>query len=1345
MRKIHFLSILSFFIFVSNSWGQLSINDFNVNHTITFDATLAGVNHGSLLLNNAPTNPTSSGDLNSNAWSLTPNSNFQGRSNGTVTTGGWYAFLVNTGNRALGAQPSGSFINHNFKLTAENNTGETITDLAVTFKLYAGAPEGRNATINYELSSGTNRSGSETTDNILSNGTATIGTWKYIEKTLNITNLNILPHATFTLTVSSNRGTGSGASDEWAIDDIAFKAISDFPIFNTVPLGLTGLSYSGTGPSAIQSFALTGSDLTPASGQITLTPPVSFEISTSPSGPFVSTPVNLSYNSSSYSGTIYVRAKSGLEPRVYNENLIISGGGANDLLVNMRGTIDAGPCGDLLISEYVEGSSFNKYLEIYNPTNQTIVLNDNGADIYRVALYNNGNTSPNKIITFPTNASIPSGGTYVVAHSSATIFSGGIDYSTSSLDYNGNDAFSIQRNVSGWRHVDIFGRIGSDPGNGGWTAGGGYATTDKTLIRKPHVNQGIRTNPSAANGFQTLASEWMVYDTDEHHTLGFHISECKTSRHTNVQQLNFFRYCNQDSLVVTVDATGSYPTGTSFSIEISDDQGSFASPTVIGTYTTSSPLSNTSVLIPTALPADFDTKHYHIRANSSASNTEMNISQRLSVEHIDLPFQNYFISKQSGDWLDFSTWLVSVDSLYWEDACSYPTHPISLSTKILSGHDVSLNNPIDISHLEILEGGKITHNTGSLNIQKSEHEIDFMVYGTFEDQGASGNGIGFSDDSKWLLGENGTIIKTRNSSINNYRDNYYGGIENIPSTAHWILRKTTSTNPNTSAVNMYYPNLYIENDHTNAATIDFTGLAGYTTIKGDFVLRGNNTVNVRYQNTNPQPLTILGDLVIKDNNNTIRTYVNATSNIGTGIQVYGNIINDGAIVLNHDATYLKLSGNKTQSISGNGTFNIHHLKVNKTPQSIVNLTTDLEVKTQLAFDGGTIQAENNTLYVSNTHPTQAIIGHDEPNGTGVYSNDNYVIGQLKRKMGTSHSTYVFPVGVSTIGYNPARISVKNVPSANAAATGQFIHSDPGKISVYRTFDCDGDTKFLDYQQLTNEGYWKFDSEQNFVDYTINLHPNEDNLNIYPNNEALSAGYTGTYRALKEENHKAGDAWNPDVSVAGEPCIVSDNYYDIIGAGYTGFSIFAPGGGDQLSTALPVELLYFNLNCEQSPTLEWATASELNSDYFTIEKSNDAKSFQVLTGIKAGGTTHHLKEYEYTLNSHEQYAYYRLSQTDLDGTVTYYSIVDNPCRMSQNQTHQVFYAPNQGITLNLKHDNKPHAIYIFDATGRLIGENNQPNIDSNQILGSAHSWNKGVYLVQLLLENQTVETHKVLVY
>ncbi|NDI98744.1 T9SS sorting signal type C domain-containing protein [Flavobacterium sp. LaA7.5] len=122
---------------------------------------------------------------------------------------------------------------------------------------------------------------------------------------------------------------------------------------------------------------------------------------------------------------------------------------------------------DLFISEYVEGDSFNKYIEIYNGTGAAVNLSS-----YQLSLYSNGAASPSQSMTL--SGTLASGGTMVYKHGSATGYSGPATVNSSVMNFNGNDPIGLFKNST---LIDVVGTVGSSAN----------FAADRTLIRKQTV------------------------------------------------------------------------------------------------------------------------------------------------------------------------------------------------------------------------------------------------------------------------------------------------------------------------------------------------------------------------------------------------------------------------------------------------------------------------------------------------------------------------------------------------------------------------------------------------------------------------------------------------------------------------------------------------------------------------------------------------------------------------------------------------------------------------------------------------------------------------------------------
>jgi len=178
--------------------------------------------------------------------------------------------------------------------------------------------------------------------------------------------------------------------------------------------------------------------------------------------------------------------------------------------MGMVGTVKVtAPCTELYFSEYLEGSSNNKALEIYNPTNAAINL-----AAYSVKAYNNGGTSVSNSLQLP-NKTLAPYDVYVIANPTAVAAILGVADTTSTVTFfNGDDAVVLFKNND---TLDIIGDVGVDPGTN-WVVGTG-ATSEFTLVRKPNVRNGQLVWTLGAN-------EWLVNPQNTTSFLNAHTSNC---------------------------------------------------------------------------------------------------------------------------------------------------------------------------------------------------------------------------------------------------------------------------------------------------------------------------------------------------------------------------------------------------------------------------------------------------------------------------------------------------------------------------------------------------------------------------------------------------------------------------------------------------------------------------------------------------------------------------------------------------------------------------------------------------------------------------------------------------
>src|SRR5688572_22617162 len=167
----------------------------------------------------------------------------------------------------------------------------------------------------------------------------------------------------------------------------------------------------------------------------------------------------------------------------------------------------------LFISEYIEGSSFNKALEIYNGTGSTVDL---VAGNYVLQLYSNGASTPSSSLAL--TGSVATGDVRVVAHpdAGAVVLGRAQQTSAATINFNGDDAVVLRKGGASGPVLDAIGQVGFRPSPEWGTAAVG--TQDSTMRRKASITAG---DTVVSDPFDP-ALEWDGFEIDSFDALGAH-------------------------------------------------------------------------------------------------------------------------------------------------------------------------------------------------------------------------------------------------------------------------------------------------------------------------------------------------------------------------------------------------------------------------------------------------------------------------------------------------------------------------------------------------------------------------------------------------------------------------------------------------------------------------------------------------------------------------------------------------------------------------------------------------------------------------------------------------------
>jgi hypothetical protein len=181
----------------------------------------------------------------------------------------------------------------------------------------------------------------------------------------------------------------------------------------------------------------------------------------------------------------------------------------------------AGFTDELFFSEYAEGSSNNKYIEIYNGTGSPV-------DLSNYVMMQNSNGGPWDEYTDVLSGTLAHDDVYVIANSSAdSLILAEADLTGSGICYfNGDDARALVKVVGTDTIVcDYIGEFPTDPGSGWDVAGVSNGTQNHTLVRKVNVCNGDTSWTNSA-GTDSINSQWIVLAQNDWTHLGSHTTNC---------------------------------------------------------------------------------------------------------------------------------------------------------------------------------------------------------------------------------------------------------------------------------------------------------------------------------------------------------------------------------------------------------------------------------------------------------------------------------------------------------------------------------------------------------------------------------------------------------------------------------------------------------------------------------------------------------------------------------------------------------------------------------------------------------------------------------------------------
>jgi hypothetical protein len=430
----------------------------------------------------------------------------------------------------------------------------------------------------------------------------------------------------------------------------------------------------------------------------------------------------------------------------------------------------------------------------------------------------------------------------------------------------------------------------------------------------------------------------------------------------------------------------------------------------------------------------------------------------------------------------------------------------------------------------------------------------------------------------------------------------------------------------------------------------------------------------------------------------------------------------------------------TSSLIVGGTGNVNGtLKLTSGSQSLAKLTMDrtsngqLTLGTPLTLVGGA-NALTLTNGVINTSQSN-FIRMDElstvtnsTNHISGGSNNSYINGPMI-KLTNSTTVFTFPVGNS--GYL-GEIGIEPKDNLANAFRAEYFRPQgfPGAAVDLTTLDV-----------VSPYEYWKLDRINGTSSGKISLHwTASTNIALLPDwSDLRVARYSLQADTTKEGTTIANGIWQSRGKSAVSPGATTSSGYitsDLI-------SQFSPYtfGSAYYAAALPVEFVDLKATVNnQSIDVEWLTASEHNSDFFSVERSENGKGFTAIHTLAAAGESKVISKYLVTdKNPSRENNYYRIKQVDKDGKAKYSKIVSAKISTNATQTLDIYPNPSDGRIMYI---NLPYKGEIQLTISNILGVEvykKKMSADGKILTIQPHiPLSNGIYIVSLEVLNKTYQ-------
>jgi hypothetical protein len=442
---------------------------------------------------------------------------------------------------------------------------------------------------------------------------------------------------------------------------------------------------------------------------------------------------------------------------------------------------------------------------------------------------------------------------------------------------------------------------------------------------------------------------------------------------------------------------------------------------------------------------------------------------------------------------------------------------------------------------------------------------------------------------------------------------------------------------------------------------------------GNLIFTGNGVKTI----TSASNIVIRGTL-------TFDRYGAVMSDPDVKLDINGKVVEARGSIVNTQSNAIRGTSSSTLKI-GNGLSTASNtLSFDLTTPGTTNLLGTLIINTTGTTTLGTnLFINTTTTYTKGilVSTSSELLTYNDGAGTTGGADNAHVSGPVKK---IGNSSFDFPIGKSG---KWARLGIDGFSPGNAtdAYTAEYFKAGFGDYTV-----------LTGVSNVSKNEYWTLSRDNGTSDINVTLHYESGTFSQITSNPSTTDLFVA---------HYDGSDWGAASILANRAVSGNTTAGSATANGVTGYSPIQFTFGSDNSQPLPIKLISFNATKnDKDIVLNWATATEINNDHFTLERSFDGISFNELTFIPGAINSWSIKNYAYTDRNAMAFGYntiyYRLKQTDLDGTITY-SNITSVTRDDKSSSINIFPNPSNGDFIISNSKNADLNLQFIDMNGSIV--------------------------------------------